>query len=49
MVELKWKTLFCVPFDQMVNLRNLACSVWGIWVQIREVVIAARNRYMLIN
>ena len=30
MVELKWKTLFCVPFDQMVNPRNLACCVWGI-------------------
>ena len=30
MVELKWKTVFCVPFDQMVNPRNLACCVWGI-------------------
>ena len=49
MVELKLKTLYCVPFDQVVNPRNLACCVWGIWVQIRKVVIAARNRYMLIN
>ena len=25
MVELKLEALFCVPFDQLVNPRNLAC------------------------
>ena len=49
MVELKLEALFCVPFDQLVNPRNFSLlSLKNLSADL-EVVIAARNRYMLIS
>ncbi len=48
MVELKLEALFTVPFDQMVNPRNLVTVVGNLSADF-GVMIAVRNRYMWVD